>query len=116
MPDRPALDPEDAKLVTLARSTRARVGAAEGAAVRDGTGRTYAAVSVALPSLSLSALQAAVVMAVASGAAAFEAAAVVGDPPDADEAAVAAVRDLAGARVPVFLAGPDGSVTGRVET
>ena len=34
---------EDAKLVTLARSARARLGAAEGAAVRDEMGRTYVA-------------------------------------------------------------------------
>ena len=37
------LIPEDAKLVTLARSARARTGAAQGAAVRDGDGRTYVA-------------------------------------------------------------------------
>ena len=86
------LDPEDAKLVTLARSARARTGAAEGAAVRDDMGRTYAAVSVALPSLRLSALQAAVAAAVASGAQQLEAAAVVsdGDAIDADGAAAAA--------------------------
>ena len=71
------LDPEDAKLVTLARGARARTGAAEGAAVRDGTGRTYAACTVALPSLALTALQAAVAAAVASGAGTLEAAAVV---------------------------------------
>lgn len=44
------LDAEDGKLVTLARSARARIGAPEGAAVRDGDGRTYAAATVALPS------------------------------------------------------------------
>lgn len=62
------LDPEDAKIVTLARATRARVGAPEGAAVRDTTGRTYTAATVTLPSLRLSALQLAVAMAVSSGA------------------------------------------------
>src|SRR5262249_15231962 len=102
------LDPEDQKLLTLARATRARLGAAEGAAVRDGTGRTYAAASVALPSLNLSALQAAVAMAVASGAGTLEAAAVVGDGSAVDALSLAAVRDLAGADVPVHLAGPDG--------
>ena len=61
---------EDAKLVTLARATRARTGAAEGAAVRDLDGRTYAAATVGLPSLQLSALQVCVAMAVASGSAA----------------------------------------------
>ena len=42
-PDGDASTAEDAKLVTLARSARARVGGAEGAAVRDDIGRTYAA-------------------------------------------------------------------------
>ena len=55
--DAVTLSAEDAKLVTLARATRARVGAAEGAAVRDADGRTYAAATVDLPSLQLSALQ-----------------------------------------------------------
>src|SRR3974377_911469 len=50
------LGEEDQKIVILARSARARVGAAEGAAVRDETGRTYAAATVALPSLPLSAV------------------------------------------------------------
>ena len=62
------LSAEDAKLVTLARATRARAGAAEGAAVRDADGRTYAAATVDLPSLRLSALGVCVGMAVASGA------------------------------------------------
>ncbi len=38
--DPEAFDPEDGKIVTLARSARARTGAAEGAAVRDTDGRT----------------------------------------------------------------------------
>ena len=49
-------DPEDLKIITLARSSRARVAASEGAAVRDETGRTYTAAAVALPSLRLSAV------------------------------------------------------------
>ena len=72
-----SLSAEDAKLVTLARAARARIGAVEGAAVRDGDGRTYNAASVALPSLSITALQLAVATAVASGAGKLEAAAVV---------------------------------------
>ena len=44
-----SLDPEDAKLITLARSARGRTGAAEGAAVRDTDGRTYLAATVDLP-------------------------------------------------------------------
>ncbi|MGW7360629.1 cytidine deaminase, partial [Streptomyces sp. NPDC054802] len=67
------LGPEDRKIITLARSARARNGVPEGAAVRDETGRTYVAGTVALDSLKLSALQTAVAMAVASGATSLEA-------------------------------------------
>ena len=67
------LSSEDQKLVTLARATRARIDAAEGAAVRDLDGRTYAGASVALPSLSLTALEVCVAMAIASGARGLEA-------------------------------------------
>jgi len=72
-----AVDPEDEKLLTLARSARARTGADEGAAVRDEIGRTYVAASVALPALTLTALQAAVASAASSGATTLEAAVVV---------------------------------------
>jgi hypothetical protein len=103
------LDPEDAKIVTLARSSRARTGAAEGAAVRDSDGRTYAAASVDLPSLRLTALQAAVAAAVSSGAPGLEAAAGVTDG-QPDEASLAAVRDLT-ASAPVIVANAKGEVT-----
>ena len=109
-----ALDPEDAKLVTLARGARARTGAAEGAAVRDSTGRTYAACTVALPSLSLTALQAAVAAAAASGADALEAAVVVSAAAVVDAASLAAVADLGGAGRPVHLAAPDATLTATV--
>ncbi|BCJ31960.1 cytidine deaminase [Actinocatenispora sera] len=105
------LDAEDAKLVTLSRAARGRVGSAEGAAVRDTDGRTYAAASVTLPSLALSALQAAVAQAVSAGAAGLEAAAVVTAADAVDEPGLAAVRDLADA-APVLLAGVDGTVLG----
>jgi hypothetical protein len=104
------LDPENAKLVTLARSARARNGTAEGAAVRDDTGRTYVATSVTLPSLSLSAVQAAVVIAVASGASALEAVALVGNAsaiPDTDRAVATEVGGS-----PVFIAEPTGRPDG----
>ncbi len=86
---------EDNKIVTLARSARARTGAAEGAAVRDTDGRTYVATSVTLPSLQLTALQVAVAAAVSSGAPGLEAAAVVTPSDTVDPASLAAVRDLA---------------------
>ena len=101
------LSPEDLKIITLARSTRARVASAEGAAVRDETGRTYAAAAVALPSLQLSALRLAVAMAVSSGASTLEAAALVSEADKPAPGDLAAVRDL-GPKATVFLAGPDG--------
>jgi hypothetical protein len=100
------LGPEDQKIITLARSTRVRAGAPEGAAVRDETGRTYTAATVALPSLRLSALRLAVAMAVSSGAARLEAAALVSDSEPAPDD-LAAVRDL-GPDAAVLHAGPDG--------
>ncbi|MDH6627666.1 hypothetical protein M2271_005493 [Streptomyces sp. LBL] len=105
-----ALDPEDRKIVTLARSARARNGVPEGAAVRDETGRTYVAGTVALDSLKLSALRTAVAMAVASGATSLEAAAVVTDAEGVPGEDLAAVRDLGGAGTPVLVAGSDGAV------
>lgn len=110
MTDNSALDPEDRKIVTLARSARARNGVAEGAAVRDETGRTYVAGTVALPSLRLSALRTAVAMAVASGAKSLEAAAVVTDAEAVSDEDRAAVRDLGGPATPVLVAAADGTV------
>jgi hypothetical protein len=108
-----ALGPEDAKLVTLARAARARIGAREGAAVRDGDGRTYAAATVRLPSLDLSALQLAVANAVAAGATVLEAAAVVTPDGEVDAGGYAAVRDV-GAEALVHTVSPDGTLLGTV--
>ena len=101
--------PEDLKIITLARAARARVAATEGAAVRDETGRTYAAAAVALPSLRLSALHLAVAMAVSSGAGSLEAAALVNDGEPPDPADLAAVRDVGPGAV-LFHAAPDGAI------
>ena len=109
-------DPEDAKLVTLARTTRARTRAVEGACVRDRDGRTYAAASVDLPSLRLSAVQVAVAMAVSSGARGLEAVVVLGDSASLGEADLSVVRDLAGPGVVVHLAAPDGTVVATVRS
>lgn len=103
------LPPEDNKLVVLARATRARTGAAEGAALRDLDGRTYAGATVELASLRVSALGVAISMAVASGATGAEAAVVLTDgevsPADLD-----ALRDFAGTGVTVHRGTPAGSV------
>ncbi len=110
------LDPEDAKIVTLARSARARTRAAEGAAVRDLDGRTYAGASVALPSLQVSAVGVAVAMAVSSAAQGLEAVAVVSAGDAVPRADLDAVRDLAGSGVPVYRCAPDGTVADRLST
>ncbi|MFC4017779.1 cytidine deaminase [Micromonospora sp. GCM10011542] len=113
-PSAPApLSAEDGKLVVLARGARGRIGAVEGAAVRDQDGRTYAAASVSLPSLTLTALQLAVASAVAAGASRLEAAVVVTEASTLDGAGCAAVRDLT-ADAPIHLAAPDGAVLGTV--
>lgn len=106
--------PEDSKLVALARASRARNQVSQGAAVRDLDGRTYAASTVNLPSLTLSALNLAVAMAVSSGAKGIEAAAVVteGDVPiDID-----AVADLGGLGINVVVADPDGEIDDIITT
>ena len=117
----PELDPEDAKLVTLARGARLRAhaphtGVAEGAAVRDSDGRTYAAATVenADPALTTSALRGAVAAAASSGARTFEAGAVVGGSL-VSAADVAVLREF-GVGVPLLLAGDDGAVHHQVMT
>ena len=103
MSDVSGLSAEDAKLVTLARATRARTSAPQSAAVRDLDGRTYAAASVSLPSLQVSALGVCISMAVSSGARGLEAAVVMGagDSLAADDAA--ALAEFAGDGVVVHL-------------
>jgi hypothetical protein len=102
-----SLSAEDQKLVTLARATMARTGASEGAAVRDLDGRTYAAAAVDLPSLTLTALEVCVAMAVSSGARGLEAAVRLGGDSEPD---LRAVRDLGGDDTVVHV----GDVRGRV--
>jgi hypothetical protein len=94
--------------VTLARATRARTAAVEGAAVRDLDGRTYAAATVALPSLSLTALDVCVAMAIASGSRGLEAGVVL--TASADAPSLAAAREFAGTGVPVHIGDVRGSI------
>jgi hypothetical protein len=105
------LSAEDRKLVTLARATRARTGAAEGAAVRDSGGRTYAAATVSLPSLELSAVQVCVAMAVASGSSGLDAVVILSDATELAAPDAAALRDFGGPGVVVHLGDPKGSVS-----
>lgn len=112
----PDLSDEDAKLVTLARGARGRVSAAEGAALRDETGRTYASASVSLSSLHLSALQAATAQASAAGARGVEAVVLVVEHDSIDADGLAAVRDLGGVGVIVYLVDSAGMVRSQVRT
>jgi hypothetical protein len=107
------LPAEDAKIVTLARAARARAGASAGAALRDTDGRTYSAASVALPSLSLTALRLAVAVAASSGAPGLEAVATDDEPSESD---LQAVRDLGGPDVPVIVVDRRGQVTATLRT
>ncbi|GAA1637281.1 cytidine deaminase [Nonomuraea sp. NPDC048882] len=103
------MNPEDSKIITLARAARARNGSAEGAAVRDETGRTYAATDVSLTALKLSAVQVAAAMAISSGARSLEAAALVSEgTPSPDDEAVAAELGVG----KLLVAGPDGTLRG----
>ena len=107
------LSSEDAKLVTLARGARGRVGAPEGAAIRDDMGRTYAGATINSDSLQITALQLAVAQAIAAGASGVECAVIVGtgETPDVD-----CVADLGGSGVPVILCSSDGSIRARLTT
>ncbi len=102
---------EDDKIIKLARAARVRTGAAEGACIRDTDGRTYAATTVDLPHLKLSAVAVAVAMGVSSGAPGLEAVALVGEGPltDADRTVI---TDLGGggAAVTILQADPDGNL------
>lgn len=115
------MDPQDAKIVTLARGARLRAhaphsGLREGAAVRDTDGRTYAAATVenADPGLTTSALRGAVAAAASSGIRSFEAAALVTDGL-VSGADLAVLREF-GVGVPVHVAGPDGVVQETLHT
>lgn len=103
-----ALGDEDAKLVTLARGAAGRIQSAQGAAVRDDTGRTYSAAAVTLGARTYSALELAVAQAAAAGARGLEAAVVMTDSGAVD---VDVVGALGGAGIPIYLCSASGTVT-----
>ncbi len=106
--------PEDVKIINLARSALVRISARQGACVRDTDGRSYAAASVTLDHLTLSAIQVAVAMAVSSGAPGLEAVALAGeDGPTEDDLAV--VGDLADTGVVVWDVDVRGAVRSTIE-
>ncbi len=107
---------EDQKLVTLARATRSRTGGLEGAAVRDSDGRTYAAATVALPSLQVSALGVCVAMAVSSGSRGLEAAVLLSDTGQVSPLDLDVLRDFAGSGVAVHVGDPRGTISSSTAT
>jgi hypothetical protein len=105
------LSQEDQKLVTLARATWGRTGGPEGAAVRDADGRTYAAATVALPSLQVSALGVCVAMAISSGSRGLEAAVLLSDRGAVSPLDLSVLRDFGGGGVVVHVGDPRGAIT-----
>lgn len=109
------LSAEDAKLVVLARATKARTNAAQGAALRDLDGRTYASATLDLPSLTVSALAGCLAMAASSGAKGVEAVVVLGGT-ELAAADQAALTEFAGSGVPVHLGTAGGAISGTLTT
>lgn len=107
-------DPEDVKILTLARAALARTGARQGACVRDTDGRTYAGTSVDLPHLRLSAVAVAVAMAVSSGAQGLEAVA-LSSADDLDDGDLLVAADLPGQGVVLWHADPRGQLRRKVD-
>jgi hypothetical protein len=110
------LSQEDQKLVTLARATRARTGGPESAAVRDSDGRTYAAATVSLPSLQVSALGVCVAMAVSSGSRGLEAAVLLAERAQVSPLDLDVLRDFAGEGVVVHMGDPSGTIATSITT
>lgn len=75
-------NPEDSKLVILATNTLARSGSRQAAALRDTTGRTYVAINVQSPGLTLDAFEAVLTVALASGITGIESVVAVGEKPE----------------------------------
>jgi cytidine deaminase len=109
-----ATDPEDVKIINLARASLARSRAREAACVRDTDGRTYAGANVDLPHLRLSAIAVAIAMAVSSGAPGLEAVALAGEAHPREED-LDLIKDLPGDRVAVWSVDAAGAVRGLIE-
>jgi hypothetical protein len=93
-------NPEDDKLVTLAKGARSRVQSVSGAALRDETGRTYASAQVSVGHLNLSAVEVVVAQAVASGSTGIEAV-VLCSGSEFSTSDIALVKEFAGSGVPL---------------
>jgi hypothetical protein len=105
-------DPEDLKLIALARAALARTETGQAACVRDTDGRTYAGARVELPHLALPAASVAVAMAASSGARRLEAAAVAGEA-DPTQEELDVLADLAGDDFVVWTVDHAGAIRSR---
>jgi len=99
-------NPEDQKLATLANATLKRSGAAQAAALRDNTGRTYVAINISSPSLTLDACDSVFTVAMASGISGIESVVVVGEKPSK----VGVLRDFS-ASATLFYCADNGEIS-----
>ena len=88
-------NPEDLKLLTLAKATQARSNSTSAAALRDNTGRTYVAVPVKSGDFQIDSLLAVLVVAKASGITGIEAIVIAGELPPASSIAIVRKEDSA---------------------
>lgn len=91
-------NPEDLKLLTLAKATMARSNSKSAAALRDNTGRTYVAVPVKSGDFEVDSLLAVLVVAKASGITGIEAIVIAGETASASSIALIKSEDL-GAKI-----------------
>jgi hypothetical protein len=95
-------NPEDLKLLTLAKATMTRSNSKSAAALRDNTGRTYVAISVKSGDFEVDSLIAVLVVAKASSINGIEAVVVCGDEPTLSSISIIKSED-SGAKI--YLAG-----------
>ena len=88
-------NPEDQKLLTLAKATMVRSNSNSAAALRDNTGRTYVAIPVKSGEFEVDALLAVLVVAKASQITGIEAIVIAGEKPDFSSIAVIRQQDSA---------------------
>jgi hypothetical protein len=91
-------NPEDLKLLTLAKATMARSNSKSAAALRDNTGRTYVAIEVATGDFKVDSLLAVLVVAKASSITGIEAIVICGQQPTAPSISVIKQED-SGAKI-----------------
>lgn len=95
-------NPEDLKLLTLAKSTMARSNSNSAAALRDATGRTYVAIPVSSGEFVVDSLLAVLVVAKASSITGIEAVVICGQEPNPASISVIKSED---SKAKIFIVG-----------